>query len=375
LAKAKRVAFDKTGTLTYGRPSVSMAESCAPDIDGSALLDIAAAAELRSEHPLGKAIVAHFRQERGRAPDSPDAFLLTPGRGVSAILRGREFCAGNGAFVADNGLTVPGRLAKTADGAREGGSTIIYVMEKSGSAAGITSGFASGEAADAAAGGVADVASSLASGEAADSGEPPNAAGKARVIGMIALSDTVRPDAAQTVREIRRTGAGTVLLTGDAPQAAGHIAHIAGIADVRAGCMPEDKLAAIRQYQDCGEPVCMVGDGVNDAPALKAADVGIAMGGIGSDRAIEAADIVLVGDDITEIPHLLMLATQVMRTINVNIAASMALNFAAIALAAAGVLNPVLGALVHNAGSVAVILNSSLLLKWRRKPADVKNAL
>jgi P-type E1-E2 ATPase len=188
-----------------------------------------------------------------------------------------------------------------------------------------------------------------------------------RVLGMVALSDTLRPDAAQTVREIDKTGIKTVLLTGDAPQAAKHIAGSAGITDVKANCLPEDKLDAIRRYQESGEPVCMVGDGINDAPALKSARVGIAMGGIGSDIAIEAADIALVGDDIKEIPHLLLLSKRVMRTINVNLAASMMLNFAAIALAITGILNPVVGALVHNVGSVAVIINSSLLLKWRAK--------
>jgi P-type E1-E2 ATPase len=190
---------------------------------------------------------------------------------------------------------------------------------------------------------------------------------QSRVLGMIALSDTLRPDAAETVREIAETGAQMVLLTGDAAQAAGHIARIAGIADVHADLLPEDKLAAIRRYQEKGEPVCMVGDGINDAPALKAAHVGIAMGGVGSDIAIEAADMALVGDDIRAIPHLLRLSRKMMRTININLAASMILNFAAIALAITGVLNPVLGALVHNVGSVAVIINSSLLLKWREK--------
>jgi P-type E1-E2 ATPase len=158
-----------------------------------------------------------------------------------------------------------------------------------------------------------------------------------------------------------------MLLTGDAPQSAAFVAGIAGIANFRSGCLPDDKISVINEYQDSGEPVCMVGDGVNDAPALKAARVGVAMGGIGSDIAIEAADIALISDDIKEIPHLLLLSRRVMRTINVNIAASMILNFIAMALAVTGVLSPVTGALVHNAGSVAVILNSSMLLKWRKK--------
>ena len=176
----------------------------------------------------------------------------------------------------------------------------------------------------------------------------------------------MRPDAAQTIQAIQQIGIQTVLLTGDAPQAASHIAQIAGINDVQANCLPEDKLEIIKDYQQKDELVCMVGDGINDAPALKTAYVGIAMGGIGSDIAIDAADMILVGDDIKEIPHLLQLAKKTMRTININLAASMALNFIAIGLAITGILNPVLGALVHNVGSVAVIINSSLLLKWRK---------
>ncbi len=158
-----------------------------------------------------------------------------------------------------------------------------------------------------------------------------------------------------------------VLLTGDATQAANHIAGVAGITDVRADCLPEDKLSAIRSYQESGEPICMVGDGINDAPALKAVQVGIAMGGVGSDIAIEAADIVLVGDDIREIPHLLLLSKKMMRTININLSASTILNFVAITLAITGILSSVVGAFVHNVGSVAVIINSSLLLKWRSR--------
>lgn len=214
---------------------------------------------------------------------------------------------------------MPKAFFESADNAKSDGSTVIYVMDKE------------------------------------------------RVIGLLALSDTLRPDAAETVRQIAETGTSIVLLTGDAPQAANHIAAIAGIADVRANCLPEDKLNAIGQHQENGELVCMVGDGINDAPALKAAQVGIAMGGVGSDIAIEAADIALVSDDIREIPHLLMLSRKVMRTININLIASMTLNFIAIALAMTGILNPVVGALVHNVGSVAVIINSSLLLKWRKK--------
>ncbi|ULQ58713.1 cation-translocating P-type ATPase [Brucepastera parasyntrophica] len=319
LATVRRIAFDKTGTLTYGKPSVVRIESCEPSISKDALLGITATAELHSEHPLGKAITTHYREAFGKNPQEPESFRLLPGRGVNAVTGGTEIFAGNEALVSDLSLTIPESLAETAEEVREDGSIVIYIMDRE------------------------------------------------RVLGLIALSDTLRPNAAQTIKEIRATGISTVLLTGDAPQAANHIAAITGINEVESGCLPEDKLMAIRHYQENEEAICMVGDGINDAPALKTARVGIAMGGIGSDIAIEAADIVLVSDDIKEIPHLILLSKKVMRTININLAAAMTLNFAAIALAITGILNPVVGALVHNVGSVAVIINSSLLLHWRKK--------
>ena len=158
-----------------------------------------------------------------------------------------------------------------------------------------------------------------------------------------------------------------VLLTGDNERAAATIAKQLGILDVHANCLPEDKLKHIRDYQSNHEMVCMIGDGINDAPALKAADVGIAMGGIGSDIAVDAADIALIDDEVKELPHLLALSKRMMTTIKINMSFSMGLNFVAIVLAMTGILNPVIGALVHNAGSVLVITNSALLLKWRKK--------
>ena len=175
----------------------------------------------------------------------------------------------------------------------------------------------------------------------------------------------MRPGAAETVRRLKKLGVAPVLLSGDRPEAVAHVSRMAGIDETRCECRPEDKIRIIREFQAAGSPVCMVGDGVNDAPALRAAHVGIAMGAVGSDIAVESADAVLVGDDIGVLPHLFALSRRMMRTIKLNMAFSMALNFAAIALAAAGILHPVAGALVHNAGSVLVIINSSLLLKWK----------
>ena len=318
LAKVLRIAFDKTGTLTYGKPGVTQIVACGAGVDADRLLALAASAEIRSEHPLGKAIVAHCKKHQGKTPAQPENFKLIAGRGVCATVGGREILAGNETLLHEQGLALLDVLVADVQKAKETGCTMIYIMDK------------------------------------------------ISVLGFIALADTLRPDAADTIRAIQDTGVKTVLLTGDSAQAAEHIAGLAGIAEIKSACMPEDKLVFIRQFQKSGEPVCMVGDGINDAPALKAAHVSIAMGGIGSDIAIEAADIALVGDDIKAIPHLLALSKKVMRTIKLNLVAAMALNFAAIVLAIAGLLNPVAGALVHNAGSVAVIINSSLLLKWRK---------
>ena len=169
-------------------------------------------------------------------------------------------------------------------------------------------------------------------------------------------------------RSVRHTALGVrpVLLTGDHENAAKAVAGGLGIREVRANCLPEDKLSAIGAFPAADMPVCMIGDGINDAPALKKADVGIAMGGMGSDIAVDAADIALVDDEIKELPHLVALSKRMMTTIRLNMTFSMALNFAAVTLAIIGTLSPVIGALVHNAGSVLVIANSALLLKWRK---------
>ena len=319
LSQTKRIAFDKTGTLTFGKPAVVQVHSVDPMLDEQALLKLAAAAELRSEHPLGKAIVAEYRERHGAPLEQPEDFQMLAGRGVLARIDGEVILAGNEALMAQQEVPLHQEWFGPAERARKDGCTVIYL---------------------------------------ARDGKPA---------GMIALSDTLRPDAAETIAGIHRAGFQTILLTGDARAAAAHIAELAGIRDLRSDCLPESKLEEIRGLQAKGEPVCMVGDGINDAPALKAAQVGIAMGGIGSDIAIDAADIVLVGDDIRQLPHLLQLSKKTMRTIKVNLMASMALNFIAVTLAIIGILNPVLGTLVHNAGSVAVIINSSLLLKWRKE--------
>lgn len=186
------------------------------------------------------------------------------------------------------------------------------------------------------------------------------------LVGYIVLSDTVRDESAGMIGELHRLNVEPVLLTGDNQNAATAIGKQLGIREIRANCLPEDKLNYIGGYKAKGGAICMIGDGINDAPALKKADVGITMGGVDSDIAVDAADIALVEDEIRELPHLLSLSRRMTRTIKLNLCFSMGLNFLAIALAITGTLNPVVGALVHNAGSVAVIINSALLLNWKK---------
>ena len=317
LAAVRKIAFDKTGTLTWGTPRVVTVASALPGLDRAGLYALAAGAERLSEHPLGKAVVAGYREETGCETDPATAFEMLPGRGVSAVVDGRRVLAGNPQLLAEGGVTIP------ADAQRqkllEEGCTMIYMA--------VDGAFA----------------------------------------GYIALSDTLREESAATIAALEAAGVRPVLLTGDHERAAGAIAARLGIREVRAGCRPEEKLEEIDRWQRDGVSVCMIGDGVNDAPALKKANVGIAMGGVGSDIAVEAADIALVDDEVKEMPHLMALSRRMMTTIRMNLTFSMGLNFLAIFLAMAGTLNPVVGALVHNAGSVAVILNSALLLKWRRR--------
>ncbi len=319
LAQIKKAAFDKTGTLTYGRPAVVHVAAFAQGETEETVLYAAAAAELRAEHPLGRAIVAQYQMNDTKALQ-PMGFSLLPGRGVRARVDGSVISAGNEKLAMEQtGTALPGTVRQLAAGYKAQGCTTIYVTREE------------------------------------------------RLIGMIALSDTIRPDAEDTVKALREIGVKSLLLTGDIPQAALHMAALAGVKEVRAGLEPEDKLLAIQVLQRSGEPVLMIGDGINDAPALKSAHVGIAMGGIGSDIAIDAADIVLVRDDIRALPHLFLLAQKTMRVIRANLLLSMTLNFASILLAMFGIVGPVMGALLHNAGSVAVILHSATLLKWKKR--------
>ncbi len=321
LSKVTRITFDKTGTLTYGTPQVTAVKSIS-DYTEKELYALTAAAEQLSEHPLGKSIVQCYQQRAEGKLLFCEQFQMLPGRGVSAVVNGRTVLAGNPKMLADNDIALTSDAE--ADAYLQSGGTLIYVAVD-----GILAGY-------------------------------------------LVLSDTVRAESASMIAAIKKLDVQPVLLTGDSENAANAIAGKLNINEIHVNCLPEDKLRLIGEYQEKRQSVCMIGDGINDAPALKRADVGIAMGGIGSDIAVDAADIALVDDEVKELPHLLALSKKMMRTIKLNLTFSMTLNFIAIGLALSGILNPVVGALVHNAGSVFVIIHSALLLKWKKSNSRFK---
>jgi len=315
LAGIRRVAFDKTGTLTRGQPDVIGAASFDARYSEAELLRLAALAEQRSEHPLGRAIVACYVRGGGKLTEISD-FQMTAGQGVRARAEGQLVAAGRWELAA--GTAMPANAQALAASYRARGATVIFLSVD---------------------------------------GAPA---------GLLALADTVRPDAAEAVSRLKRAGLAPVLLTGDNERAARTVAEQVGLEDVRAGLLPEDKLAAMRDYDARNEPVCMVGDGVNDALALAAAYASVAMGGIGSAIAVESADAVLTDDSLLRLPYLFRLARRTMGKVRQNLLISLGINLAAVTLSVLGLLNPVTGALMHNCGSVLVVLNAALLLRERK---------
>ena len=318
LAEVTTMTFDKTGTLTYGVPTVSGIESVGA-LSNESLYNLVASAEQRSEHPLGKAIVKGYRENHTDALSDVSDFKMIPGKGLSATINGQRVIAGNETLMNVESIAVSESVAERINRYLDQGSSIVYVAVN----------------------GVLE--------------------------GYLALADKVRDESRAVIDELDNIGVTPVLLTGDNQNTAKTIASRLHISHVVANCLPEDKMSHIEELQAKKEVVAMIGDGVNDAPALKKSDVGIAMGGIGSDVAVDAADIVLVNDAVKELPHMVALSKRTMKTIKINLAFSLILNFVAIVLAIVGTLNPVVGALVHNAGSLLVVANSALLLKWTYK--------
>ena len=316
LSKIKNIAFDKTGTLTYGKLSVVEYKSFNPEYDDETFLKILASVEAYSEHPLGKAITSYYKENNEELLDIQN-FIVNPGKGITANLGEKSILVGNLKLIKDVDINLNKDIINISEEFTKKGCTVIYLSIDN------------------------------------------------KLIGYVALSDILREEAKEVISYIKSQKINPVMLTGDNKNSAQNIASIVGIDDINPSLLPEDKMNIIKNLEDNKSPTCMIGDGVNDALALKYSSVGISMGAIGSDIAIEASDIALASDDIKNIPYLLYLSKKTMKTIKLNVTFSLALNFLAIILAMTGILNPVVGALVHNLGSVFVILNSAKLLKTR----------
>lgn len=312
MGKINTIAFDKTGTLTYGTLEVCDVLPFENDLDESMLLSLAASAEAKSEHPLGKAIVDCAKKKNLSIFESAD-FKMVTGKGVSAEIRGERLLCGNEAFLLENSVSINDAVWNALKELRSSGKASILIAKDE------------------------------------------------KCIGALAMSDVLRPEAKGMVERLQRMKTNIVLLTGDHQKTAEFFAAQVGIAQVHAQLLPEQKVNSIANIQKSGQTVCMIGDGVNDAPALKTADVGVAMGGLGSDIAVEAADIVLMSDDISKLPYLKRLSNATVKTIQMSITLSMCINFLAVTLSVLGLLNPTTGALVHNAGSCFVVLIAALL--------------
>lgn len=303
LGRADTIVLDKTGTLTFGRPEV-VALRPAQGISDVELLGTAATAERPSEHALARAILT---RASGAATRDPDLFEAFPGKGVRAIVAGVEVLAGSRAFLAGRDVSLPDVLPEAR------GGTEIFVA-KAGT-----------------------------------------------FLGSIEVADTLRGEAVQSVRSLRAMGLRTVLLTGDARPVAEAIGSQLGVDEVRAELLPHDKVQRVRELTGEGRTVVMVGDGVNDAPALVEASVGIAMGS-GTDVARECASVVLIGDDLLKLVETLRIARRCRRIIFANFAGTILVDSAAMALAAVGILTPILASVVHVGSELAFILNSARLL-------------
>jgi Cd2+/Zn2+-exporting ATPase len=320
------IAFDKTGTLTLGRPRVT---DVIPwdGIDESELLSIAAAVERLSEHPLGTAVVQHAESSGFGAliDDGEIADLQSmPGRGVRAQLRGRTIRIGNDALFEIDGIALPSALREQADVLREAGKTTMSVF--------------------------------------ADD----------QPLGVIGVADVIRPVAPAVIAELHRIGIKkTILLTGDNERAARAIARQVGIDEWRAGLLPEEKLDTIRELQQAGVKVAMVGDGVNDAPALATATLGIAMGAAGTDVALETADVVLMSDDLTKLPYAVELSRRARRIIMQNLTFALGVIVLFSFGAVIGLVPLPVGVIAHEGGTILVVTNGLRLLRFAQ-PAESK---
>ncbi len=318
MAKVTAVAFDKTGTLTFGQPKLTAIQPLG-QLTETELLRLAAIAEKLSEHPLGRAVV-HAAIAREVAVPDPEEFTVLPGLGVRARINDGEVVIGRPRLLSEQGIAVGEDVAAHARNLAAVGRTVILVARNR------------------------------------------------LIVGMLVLEDTLRPEASQVITRLKKLSIRTVLVTGDNSVTAERIAGELGINEVHAEVLPAQKVEIVKQLQAQGYTVTFVGDGVNDGPALATANVGVAMGLGGTDVAIETAEIALLSDDLTKLPHLLALSRQAMRAIKQNLIFSLGVLAIALGLAIPGILAPVTGALLHELSSIPVIANSTRLIGIKEQP-------
>ena len=318
LSKIDTFVMDKTGTLTYGTLQVEEIQILDKSISYESFVNLIASAEKFSEHPLGKAVLA-YGQSQGIIAKDPDEFEMQTGKGVSATVDGHGILIGEKTVGQEIISLTPEALPIIRLMYTQGKTVLPVAMDE-------------------------------------------------KLIGIISIADVLRREAKSTIAELKKIGLPhIVMLTGDNQAVADSIGQTAGVTQIFASQMPQDKVNTIKQLAGKGHSIAMIGDGVNDAPALATASVGIVMGAIGSDVAMEAANIALMGDDLSKLPFLVRICRKTRSRIILNIVISMLINFGAIILAGFGILNPVSAALVHNFGSVLVVINSALLLTYKEQ--------
>ncbi len=311
IGKANIITFDKTGTLTQGELQITDIIN-SPELDQEQLLQLVASIENKSEHPIARAILENAQNKQLDLLETHD-FQMHVGRGVSASIDGHHYLCGNQKLLFEKEVTISPEIHQKLDKLLKAGKATLLVAKD-----GIC-------------------------------------------IGIIALADTLRAESINVVKELQSNKVIPLLLTGDNKKAANYFAAKVEIRAICAELLPEKKVNIVKKLQETGNTVCMVGDGVNDAPALKVADVSVAMGSMGSDVAIETSDITLMSDDIAKLPYLKRLASATIRTINLSISLAMSINFIAIILSFTGWLTPSSGALMHNAGSLLVVTIAAML--------------
>ena len=311
------IVFDKTGTLTVGRPVVTNIVAMHKDWEPEQVLAYAASSEIHSRHPLAEAVIRSTEERHISIPPHEECEVLV-GLGMRTWADGRTLLLGSPSLLRAEKVRVSKKASEWVDKLRRQAETPLLL------------------------------------------------AVDGKLVGLISLRDEVRPEAAKVLKELRANGIRRiVMLTGDHPEIAQVVADELGIDEWRAEVMPEDKLEVVRELQGDGFVVGMVGDGINDAPALAAADIGIAMGLAGTGVAVETADVALANDDLHRLLDVRDLGARAVDVIRENYGMSIAVNAAGLIIGAGGALSPVLAAILHNASSVAVVANSSRLIRYR----------